>query len=88
MVCFSRNFRKNFLTQKKNGTINTSKTEKELEAELRKIFPDLKTQYKSEVYPFACDYYIPSLDLYIEYNGFITHNRRFLIKTIKKILKS
>lgn len=75
---------KTFLTQKKNGTINTSKTEKELEVELRKIFPDLKTQYKSEVYPFACDYYIPSLDLYIEYNGFITHNRRFFDKDNKE----
>ena len=75
---------KTFLTQKKNKTINTSKTEKELEIELRKIFPDLKTQYKSEVYPFACDYYIPSLDLYIEYNGFFTHNRRFFDKNNKE----
>ena len=75
---------KTFLTQKKNGTINTSKTEKELEVELRKIFPDLETQYKSDVYPFACDYYIPSLDLYIEYNGFITHNRRFFDKDNKE----
>lgn len=67
-------------TQKKNKTLNTSKIEKELGIELRKIFPDLKTQYKSEDYPFMCDFYVPSLDLYIEYNGFITHNRRFFDK--------
>ena len=64
-------------TKKKNHTFGTSKPEKELEVELRKIFPDLKTQYKSEVYPFACDYYIPSLDLYIEYNGIWTHGGCF-----------
>lgn len=64
-------------TKKKNNTFSSSKPEKELEVELRKLFPDLKTQYKSEVYPFACDYYIPSLDLYIEYNGMWTHGGCF-----------
>ena len=73
-----------FLTQKKNKTINTSKIEKELEIKLKEIFPDLKTQYKSEDYPFPCDFYIPSLDLYIEYNGFFTHNRRFFDKNNKE----
>lgn len=64
-------------TKRRNHTFGTSKPEKELEIELRKLFPDLKTQYKSEVYPFACDYYIPSLDLYIEYNGIWTHGGCF-----------
>ena len=67
-------------TKKKNNTFNKSKIEKELEVELRKIFPDLKTQYKSEVYPFNCDFYIPSLDLYIEYNGSWTHGGCFYDK--------
>ena len=60
-------------TMRKNHTFKTSKTEKELEIELREIFPDLRTQYKSELYPFKCDFYIPSLDLYIEYNGTWLH---------------
>lgn len=64
-------------TKKKNNTFNKSKIEKELEIELRKIFPDLKIQYKSEEYPFNCDYYIPELDLYIEYNGTWTHGGHF-----------
>ena len=68
---------KSYNTKKKNNTFSSSKPEKELEIELRKLFPDLKTQYKSEVYPFACDYYVPSLDLYIEYNGTWTHGGCF-----------
>ena len=66
-----------YKTKKKNNTFNTSKIENEIEIELRKLFPDLKTQYKSEKYPFACDFYIPSLDLYIEYNGIWTHGGCF-----------
>ena len=34
---------------------------------------NVKRQYKSELYPFACDFYIISEDLYIEYNGMWTH---------------
>lgn len=64
-------------TKKKNNTFNKSKIEKELEVKLRELFSDLKTQYKSEVYPFDCDFYIPSLDLYIEYNGTWTHGGHF-----------
>ena len=33
-------------------------------------------QYKSEKYPFNCDFYIPSLDLYIEFQGHWTHGNR------------
>jgi hypothetical protein len=64
-------------TKKKNNTFNKSKIEKELEIKLRELFSDLKTQYKSEVYPFACDYYVPSLNLYIEYNGTWLHGGCF-----------
>ena len=74
------NKRKQYNTKKKNNTFNTSKIEQELEIELRKIFPKLKTQYKSEEYPFHCDYYIPELDLYIEYNGTWTHGFHFFDK--------
>ena len=40
------------------------------------VFPDVQYQYFSEEYPFACDFYIPSLDLYIEYHGSWTHGSR------------
>lgn len=74
------NKKKQYNTKKKNNTFNTSKIEQKLEIELRKIFPKLKTQYKSKNYPFHCDYYIPELDLYIEYNGTWTHGFHFFDK--------
>lgn len=67
-------------TKKKNNTFSTSKAEKEIGSKLKDLYPDLKTQYKSDVYPFACDFYIPSLDLYIEYNGTWTHGGHFFDK--------
>lgn len=36
---------------------------------LKENFPDIIRQYTSKEYPFLCDFYIPSIDLYIEYNG-------------------
>ena len=74
------NKKKQYNTKKKNNTFNTSKVEKELEIKLRELFPDLKTQYKSKKYPFHCDYYVPELDLYIEYNGTWTHGFHFFDK--------
>lgn len=72
--------KKQYNTKKKNNSFNSSKPEKKFETKLRKLFPDLKTQYKSKVYPFSCDYYIPELDLYIEYNGTWTHGGHFFDK--------
>lgn len=67
-------------TKKKNNSFKTSKIEKELESKLKSLFPDLITQYRSKEYPFDCDYYIPSLNLYIEYNGTWTHGNKFFDK--------
>lgn len=64
---------KSFETRKRNKTLNTSKSEKQIEILLKNKFIDICTQYKSEKYPFACDFYIPKLDLYIEYQGIWTH---------------
>ena len=40
---------------------------------LKERYPDVITQYKDDRYPFACDFYIPSLDLFIECNYHWTH---------------
>lgn len=64
---------KSISTKRKNGTFNTSSVEQEILQTLKCIFPDVKHQYRSKLYPFNCDFYIPSLDLYIEYNGTWTH---------------
>ena len=36
-------------------------------------YKDVRRNYKSEQYPYACDFYIPSSDLYIECNFHWTH---------------
>ena len=65
---------KEYQTRKKNGSFNTSKPEKELLEYIKLYFPDVEYQYKNKKeYPFRCDFYIPELNLYIEYNGLWTH---------------
>lgn len=66
---------KSYNTKKKNNSFHTSKDENEVYDLLLTKFTkdDIIRQYKSEVYPFVCDFYIKSLDLYIEYNGTWTH---------------
>jgi hypothetical protein len=51
-----------------NNTFHTSKPEEDAYKILVEKFgsEDVLRQYRSEVYPFNCDFYIKSLDLYIE----------------------
>lgn len=61
-------------TKRKNKSFNTSKIEKDTFFKLREIYPDVIYQYKDkDRYPFSCDFYIPSLDLFIECNYHWTH---------------
>lgn len=53
-------------SRKANGTSKESKEELEGFRLLLTIFPDAIHHYTSKVYPFDCDYYVPSKDLYIE----------------------
>ena len=65
---------KEFDTKRKRGTLNSSKLEKLTYEKLLKLYPDIKCQYKDKIrYPFACDFYIPSQDLFIECNYHWTH---------------
>lgn len=64
---------KKYLTQKENNSFNISKSEDKSYDIIKEKFPDVIRQYQSEVYPFNCDFYIPSLDLYIECNYHWTH---------------
>lgn len=61
--------------KKQNGTVNTSKPEEELYQILCDLFgiDDVVRQYRSDVYPFFCDFYIKSLNFYIEHNVCWTH---------------
>ena len=60
-------------TKKKNGSFNSSQPEKETFELLKSKFSDTISQYRDERYPFNCDFYIPSLDLFIECQYSWTH---------------
>ena len=62
-------------TKKKNNSFNISKTEEICFNILKEVFPNIIRQYRSEKYPFNCDFYIPEKDLYIEFNGTWTHGK-------------
>ena len=62
-----------YLTKKKNNSFKKSKQEENTYKLLKEKYSDVIYQYKSEEYPFNCDFYIPSLDLYIECNYYWMH---------------
>ena len=63
-------------TMKRNHSFGNkiSKQEKEIYNLLINIFPQTKTQYRSKEYPFVCDFYIPEINTYIEYQGSQFHH--------------
>ena len=65
---------KNYNTKLLNNSFNISYQEDVCFDLLKEKYSDCIRQYKSELYPFNCDFYIPSLDLYIEYNGSHYHH--------------
>ena len=70
-----------YKTYKYNNSFNKSKPEDQSYELLKEKYPDIIRQYKSKLYPFACDFYIPSLDLYIECNYHWTHGGRLFQNT-------
>lgn len=74
-------------TKKKNNSFNTSTPEKNILDLLKFKFNDVKTEYKSELYPFSCDFYIPELDLYLEYQGIWTHGKEPFVETEEQLIK-
>lgn len=63
-------------TKIKNNSYHLSKDEKLiLQMLLTKFNDDVIYQFKSDKYPFHCDFYIKSLDFYLEYNGHWTHGK-------------
>lgn len=64
---------KEYATKKRNNSFHTSKPEEQCYHMLHFIYPHLVRQYRSEKYPFACDFYDPDSDTYFEFNGSWTH---------------
>lgn len=67
------NYEKQIKTKIKNNSFTISKPEELCYQILKENFQNIKRQYKSKQYPFYCDFYIPEIDTYIEYNGFMSH---------------
>ena len=60
--------------QKEHHTFNSSKIEQQFKEYLEQNYSnDFEYQYRTKLYPFNCDFYIKSLDLYIEIQGSWTH---------------
>ena len=57
----------------KNNSFHTSSNEEIIKDLLLEKFPDTIYHYNEERYPFNCDFYIPTLDLFIEYQGYWSH---------------
>ena len=60
-------------TKKKNNTFNTSSIEKQLIDFFNKNKINYIYQYKSDDYPFVCDFYFPDKQFYLEIQGTWTH---------------
>lgn len=61
---------KEYATKLKNGTFNSSKPEDEFYEALAAKFgaDDILRQYRDARYPFRCDFYVKSIDTFIELN--------------------
>lgn len=64
---------KEIATKRKNHTFNTSLAEENAYHMLHFLYPHLVRQYKSEEYPFMCDFFDPDTRTYIECNFSWTH---------------
>ena len=76
---------KSRLTKYLHKTDKTFKTEEDkIYEKLCEIYPNTKRQYDIDIrYPHACDFYIPELDMFIEYNAYPTHGGHPFNKTNK-----
>ena len=76
-----------FKTKLKNNSFSKSKEEDKCYELLKEKYFDIIRQYRSELYPFNCDFYIPSRDLYVEYNGSQYHHNHPFDKNNKDDIK-
>ena len=81
----SKKLKKEYLTKKKNHSFNRSNIEDKIYNDLISVFnnDNVIRNYKSDEYTYSCDFYIKTLNLYIEYNGFWTHNNHVFNKQNK-----
>ena len=75
--------RKQYETKKHNNSFNISKKEDKIFNIIQVQYPNVKRQVKTFEYPYAADFFIEELDMYIEYNGTWTHGTHPFDKTNK-----
>ena len=70
---------KRIATKRANNSFNTSLCEHRLYEKLKDLFGDenVKQNYVSDVYPYKCDFYIVSRDMYIELNAHWSHGHHW-----------
>ena len=79
---------KEYETKKKNGTFNSSKIENKIYLKLKEKFSDTIHIYRDKkYYPYNCDFYIPTKDLFIELNFHWTHGKEPFDKNNKQHLE-
>lgn len=80
---------KRFNTLKKSGSWgkSISNQEHKIYELLKTKYPSTISQYKTKKYPWSCDFYIPSKDLFIEYQGFWTHGKEPFVNNPKQLEK-
>ena len=64
-----------YQVKKKNHTLNSSKLEVDIENWLKENCIVYECHRKNKKYPFECDFYFPSNDLYLEIQGHWTHGK-------------
>jgi len=64
---------KSYQTKKANNSFSSSKIEDQLKEYFDLNGINYIHQYKSDLYPFNCDFYFPEYDLYVEIQGSWTH---------------
>jgi len=66
---------KSWQTKKVHNKLNKSKQEDKIFEIIKQVYPNVLRNHKTKEYPFHCDFYIPELNLYIEYQGAWTHGK-------------
>lgn len=74
-------------TKTKNGTHNSSSLEDQVYLMLKDRFNEVKRQYRSEEYPFNCDFYISDISLYIECDFHWTHMGELFTGSPEQLVK-
>ena len=74
-------------TRVRNGSFAKSKDENKVFRLLDEKFNEVIREYRSDKYPFFCDFYIPEFDLYIECNFHWTHGPHWFDKNDKEDMR-